>query len=1426
MSTSKAALKAIGAAIKAQNYDEVIEQSQKLVLEDPKSYKGKLSLGFALDKLSRYDDAEKAYDAATKLKEYDPQAWQGLVKIFEKQSSGRASQYQRAALKLAEIYMQLDDKYRCQDVIDKFLGWVKREGTKLQYRQALEIVLPTSPIYNYLEGRIPHPSRTYQDIAQITEFEEKERINREIGERRTRLGAKIGKVTVEVKREVLRDSDLEDIYRKIIDWTLDDEIRRQYEEKLLQRCLETLTVLPPGQERNEERAKVLKLATDIVIIKHPFKQAWDVAIEWRDPKEIQDLDASILREYCTFFPMSGLTQVLRGYLSSEISPFPPPSSTPVTQAVEPPEESKSGSDDSDDDEGGGISLARDTLLNGEDRLVVMIEGMSDAPKSILAHRLMGQFYQFLDEHESVVELMRNARRLVGEEATRTGVSFQNSSEAITSLLGTALVFYQSPKNHPEAKVLFQDLLIRDATSTPALIGIGLIFEEEEDFASATDFLERALQRDGSNVRIRTEAAWVKALAGGYERGKDELEACLPRINGKDLQSRELLAQTQYRIGMCLWNLDTSNVARKDRSGAYSYFLAALKSNLNYAPAYTSVGLFYADYSKDKKRARKCFQKAFELSPSEFIAAERLATIFASQSEWELVEAVAQRVVDSGKVKPVPGSKKKGISWPFAALGVAELNKQDYAKSIVSFQSALRIAPNDYNSWVGLGEVYHHLGRYVAATKAFQHAEQFEEGIQQEGSGETWFAKHMLANVRRELGEYEKAIDGYKSVLETRPGETGVAIALIQTLVESAWDGIDKGLFGYAAERAKDAIQRATKLANARSDAFNLWRAVGDACSIFSWIQDKIHEFPFGAIEEVLHAGESRDAFDVLSEIDGVSGDIVFAKVLYPKDEQEGLDLTRCLHAAILAHKRAIQAAANDSHARAVAYFNLGWAEYRAHGCLMPVLKKRSTRYLKAAVRCFKRAIEYEAGNSEFWNALGVVTSEINPSVAQHSFVRSLFLNERSAQTWTNLASLYLLQNDIKLANDAFTRAQSIDPDFAHAWVGQGMIALMTDNPKEADLLFTHAMEISESSSLITKNQFCQAAFDHILSAKITPSAIDLVQPIFALQQIHSMDPKNISIHHLSALFLERIDDLASSVKILAEISSTVEADYEVTESPASLSRYALAKADLARSQLAVGQYSDAIESGDIALQLSADDAGNELSAESRQICRLSAHLTAGLAHYYSNYPKSALEYFEPALEESTYNPDAVCLFAQVLWASEDETSRIQARDMLFNSTEKNPEHVQSIILLGIVALLDHDAESLDAAETTLEDLRATHSLTEQEQAEVGEVLHVIAIFSGDDAETAVLTEAQTAVVLHPNQSHGWGQLADIPESGFAMEMALKTALKAVSPHSILPAGDLSNAFIGTGKAGDIQRGLFVRPWGQCSWTSLIETVAS
>ena len=1256
-------------------------------------------------------------------------------------------------------------------------------------------MLPTSSLYDFLEGRVPHPSQTYQKVVEITESEENERVNKLIGERRTRLGAKISQVTTDVKREVFETSNLEQLYGSIIDWSTDDDIRRLYEERLLQRAYNTLAVVP-ASKKADKRAQVTKQAEGMVILKNPFPLAWQIVMEWKDTENIVDWDLSVIKGYVHLFPQDGLAKVLRGFLDSEASPFAQQEWT---------------SSDSEDDSG------QSSPMTAEDRLVLMSEGAEQSSRSSMSQHLMSKYLLHLEEYSTAAESAQKALGLLRIEKDISGLELQNISDAINLVLATSLVHYETPRNHPEARRLFESILQRKPTNTSALIGIGLILEEEEEYDGAINFLSRAQERS-PDIKIKGETAWCKALNGKYQDGLDELQVCLKDLESSDTSSKELKCLFLYRIGICIWNLDTSRAARRDRDGAYAQFLAALQANLNFAPAYTSLGIYYSDYGKDKKRARKCFQKAFELSASEVEAAERLAKAFADQVEWDLVEVVAQRVVDSGKVRPPPGSRRKGLSWPFAALGVCQLNNQDYPRSIVSFQSALRTSPNDYHCWVGLGEGYHNSGRYVAATKAFEQAEKLdaEGGVQQ--SDGSWFSKYMLANVRRELGDYEEAVIDYESVLASKPDEFGVCIALLQTHVESAWRCIELGLFGKAADNSVKAILVAKDIVQHRPKAFNLWKAVGDACTIFFWSEAYVDVLPLKDVCLIFQVGAEPETYERLSQIDGISSDSL--KSLASSDPS----VTVSLQAGILAHKRAIHCSSHDQHAQSVAWYNLGWTEYRASTYVTSAAKKTS-QYLRASVQCFKRAIELEAGNPEFWNSLGVVTTKLNPKVAQHAFVRSLHLNDKSARTWTNLGTLYFLQNDTELANEAFNRGQSADPDYAHAWLGQGILALLLGDGKEARNLFTHAFEIADSSSFIAKRLYASSIFDSILSSQgTTLEATNLLQPLFALHQLKSQTRTDFVYQHLSALFAERIGDHVEPIEALTSVCSHVESEYESSESPIALAHFAQAKADLARAQLASGDFSGAAENAEIALDLSADDTSGTPDPTARRKYRLSAHLTSGLAYNYAREMDQAISMFRTALEESEGSPDIVCVLAQVLWAKGGEQERIVAREQLFDCIANYPTHAGAITLLAVIAILDDDRETLEAVLEDLHNLRTRSDVDAQQQLRIGNLLAVMANLSStnQDSGVAEMAEAVSTIMLSPGQPHGWSQLAGLagPEEVYPSDMTLLTALAAVPPKGTLEAEELSRAYAGAGRPADGQRAVMITPWLSRGWEVL------
>jgi superkiller protein 3 len=478
------------------------------------------------------------------------------------------------------------------------------------------------------------------------------------------------------------------------------------------------------------------------------------------------------------------------------------------------------------------------------------------------------------------------------------------------------------------------------------------------------------------------------------------------------------------------------------------------------------------------------------------------------------------------------------------------------------------------------------------------------------------------------------------------------------------------------------------------------------------------------------------------------------------------------------------------------------------------------------MKCFKRAIELEAGNSEFWNSLGVITTTMNPKVAQHAFVRSLHLNERSVRAWTNLGTLYLLQNDQELAHVAFSRAQSTDPDYALAWVGEGIIALLFGDPNEALSHFTHAFELSDSSSLLTKRQYAVSTFDHLLSSPVASNNIThLIQPLFALHQLVFQAPYDMPHKHLAALFMERIGNHDAAIAALTSIVDAAEQEYETSESPAALVRYAQAKTDLARNLLATHAYSSAVEEAEIALEL-LDDFNDEsvLPASALSKIRLSARLTAGLAHYHSSDLDSAIPYFRTCLAETGSNPDIICLLAEVLWAHGGANEKEVAREQLFTAVENkdNQSHVGIVTLLGAMAVLDDDVDTCQGVKDDLEILRTDKYLSVEDVTKIEKVLEAIAIVTGGEEEA--LAEMKRSVFLKPWQQTGWQDLAVQTGDAYAAVMARETARRNVAPNGELEARGLAKAFAGTGEVGDALRSVMVAPWCGEGWGRLVEVV--
>ena len=181
--------------------------------------------------------------------------------------------------------------------------------------------------------------------------------------------------------------------------------------------------------------------------------------------------------------------------------------------------------------------------------------------------------------------------------------------------------------------------------------------------------------------------------------------------------------------------------------------------------------------------------------------------------------------------------------------------------------------------------------------------------------------------------------------------------------------------------------------------------------------------------------------------------------------------------------------------------------------------------------------------------------------------------------------------------------------------------------------------------------------------------------------------------------MERIGNHDAAITALTAICESAEQEYEASEASTALAHYAQAKTDLARNLLATHDYALAVEEAETALDLLDDFSDTAVLSETGLTkTRLSARLTAGLAHYYLSDLDASIPYFRTALSETNSDPDIICLLAEVLWAKGGAAEKEVAREQLFAAVENHSQHIGIVTLLGAMSVLDEDKDTCEAVQ--------------------------------------------------------------------------------------------------------------------------------
>ncbi|KAI0063698.1 superkiller protein 3 SKI3 [Artomyces pyxidatus] len=1411
MSTAfvKNKLKAAREAIGKKDYQTAHDASAQILEYEPDNYNAKVFLGLSLLELGQVERSEQTYLSAIGLNPKQPLALQGLSKAYER--AEKWDQYVETLTNLAELFHKAGDVTKCAETVQKVVDFRRQRGSRRQLAEALALYLPESPFYPTLSS-LPQPDATnptatttfdaqssihnslpiLEEIVSLVEREEEDHIKREVDNRRKRLNAGSPEdIRREVGREVYSISKLPPLYNEILNHpNTSDELRRLTESKLLRHKRAYLSALPTVGEKAEFKkklaAEVQELVNGIVLLQIPDELAWTLFIDGKNSETIEGYDYDILAQFRRLFPSAPLSHLVRGFF--------------LYMDIKPSEDEGEASDD-------GSEPAPD-----EDAFDIMLEAAANLQTSIIAQRILAEVYLWEMDYQNAMLTAEAGLDLVRRQVEDTGTDIPLVRKAFHVDLCTALVHWYPPKHHVRALRIIDEILLQDPKNVRSLMGRGYILQREGNWTEALSMFSLVMdvlpKDDNESTRAREEHAWCQVQLHQLDEGVAELNTALDLLVGLE-NKEEDQARCNWRLGKAYWESQAF-----DKS--YTHFINALKCSATFAPAFTSLGIYYLEAANppDPNRASKCFQKAFELDAREGDAARRLAEGFAEEREWDLVDVVAKRTIEGegglegeGKTEPITPARYLPVNaWAWKASGVVDLIRRNYPAAIQAFQVALRVDAEDQLSWLRLGEAYTKAGRHVAAVKALNRAHELKP--------DDWICSYFIGDVQRQTGQFQEAIASFESILRDRSNEPGVLMTLAQTHMDLGTMELSTGFISRAEGSFVTALQVASQFLDSSSGFRGIaWKTIADAVYHLSQSSSFADE---PAVRAVLSDIVSLVTLDPGDRLAG----ILPVPLSLPQTTLAGLD---CLKVAVAAYNYRISLGSHDTAATGSAWYDFGLSLHTLAQQLFPDGSDRQ-KVCKQAISCITEALRADPRDEAYWRTLGDMNFTSQAKTAQHAYIKALEINSKDAVTWTSLGLLYLHHDDPELANEALLRAQTLDSDYSVAWVGQALVATHNGHTAEARSLLEHAVSLTAAQPAADL-EYARREFQRQPKA-----ALALFPAFFVLDRYVKQRPADASALHLFALVCERIGHAELAREVAGRAIGVLEAAYEETEDPVLERRFTVATVSLARLRLAAGDYAGAGEAYQTALGLLGDaEEGADEGAETRAL-RVQCHFGMGVASMKMGMVGEAVEMFEGALDaaggELQVRGHVVVMLAQTLWATGTEEGRESAKAQLLECITADPENLTAINALAGMGILTDDDSLVDAAVSEILALPPDKRRARDSQRDVAYLLTQHHLAQGDVGEAR--SHAQKAVFAEPARADGRRALAVLAlQSGetAAARAVLAGAGSGADVEEARKTAGLRAIAEAEGGEGDearrlAQKAVLLEPWNARNWEVL------
>ncbi|KAJ3150781.1 Superkiller protein 3 [Geranomyces michiganensis] len=1198
----KRLLKSAREEIAKKDYELAKDYCNQVLESDSDNYNALVFLGLAEQNLNNAAGSEEAYRRAVKLAPTNPLALQGLANLYAAQENNQG--LSKTWEDLRTIYLENKDGAKVAELNAKLVDLYGRTNQKLKAVEVLRSQVPGGVCANVGSDASPTPIELWTRIAGLQESYNADTLKQEVELRRRRLGAEpIDILRDKVEKEVLLASQIAETYDHILALG-DDGVYADVGPKYLE-FLDRKIQHVELHDKLKIHDRMVSLANSILsrggvssLSAEVLINSQDVAIRKKLPRSMFDG----LLVVKTVFPLGDYDVSL----FEKVRDCPPPA--------------------------GAFASAYIIWRKGQNtaELKDVLTHLNPEPPSFPVRRLRGELYLALRDYSTAATELLGAAELNKEFTQRTGV--QRIAVTTSLNLSLARTYHKAgSRSLPDALAIYKTILQGEPANSEGLLGLGSVLLELQKIDEAIKCLQKLTDSENYGVAAKSELGWAFFWKGEYSKATDLL---------KDVVAHLPDSTNLYRLGRCYWALE--GAYRTDKQYCYVPWLQAAKLDPNNAPVFAFLGHYYAEVENDQGRATRCYVRAISLDPGNEDAARALSVEYAQNGQLSAAEQVL-----GGFLARQPRSR-----WGWRQLASLALATGNNVSAISHLQAALRIDSKDCRCWEALGEAYAMEGKYAAALKAYGRA------IEQEPDSAS--LHHQVATLKRKLGLFTEAIDGFRhalSLVETsHPSRPHLAIIQGLTLCQlsEAKRLFEEGSHGRCAHLLKEAFEHAVQ--TLRGTALHSFaKILGDVCLAFQTLVP--------AHSHLLSAPQLQEAVSFLGKF--VQNSESEQLIPLTGSRLENLDLI-------------LQ-------------------------CPSSGAAGESPNSLNHAITCAKMSIKKDPKIELYWNALAVYNFKVHPKLSQHAVLKAIEINPASAPLWSNLGYFYLIAKDCELARKAFSQAQMIDPEWGLGWLGQGLVAEALGEDalgsiEQAFDLGTHiALEINYSYA----QALHRAAKSGRLDGHHGTASLCLLK--------HTQQrPFDYAALNLLGLSLEREQQHEPAAKAFADALRALNGESYTADKKNKL-MHAITE-NLARVLTSMRRFAPAIECHSRLASLGPGDAYT--------------HLSRGLALSFQGQVQEGLAAFEQALNCAANIPDLLndvtLNLAQVLYALGSQQHQDLAKQQLLSIIARSPQNARALMALCAFGLIRQDGELARSAAAEL--LKISPEILELQQAEADHLL--------------------------------------------------------------------------------------------------------